>query len=143
MILDSSEAAPRATEAVDPAALRVVSMLADLADEELAWIAARCERLDLEPGMVFFTPGEPAEWMFFVLDGVVQVRREQLGPNAPPLVQRSGDISGTIPFSRMAFFFGTARAVTRAVVARYPRFAVVEKTEARAAGIAAREDPRS
>ena len=29
------------------------------------------------------------------------------------------------------------------VVAHYPRFAVVEKTEARAAGIAAREDPRS
>jgi hypothetical protein len=29
------------------------------------------------------------------------------------------------------------------VVARYPRFAVVEKTEARAAGIAASEDPRS
>jgi hypothetical protein len=28
------------------------------------------------------------------------------------------------------------------VVARYPRFAVVEKTEARAAGIAVREDPR-
>lgn len=29
------------------------------------------------------------------------------------------------------------------VVASYPRFAVVEKTEAQAAGIAAREDPRS
>lgn len=29
------------------------------------------------------------------------------------------------------------------VVARYPRFAVVEKTEARAAGIALSEDPRS
>ena len=28
------------------------------------------------------------------------------------------------------------------VVARYPRFAVVEKTEAQAAGIAEREDPR-
>jgi hypothetical protein len=29
------------------------------------------------------------------------------------------------------------------VVARYPRFAVVEKTDARAAGIAVSEDPRS
>jgi hypothetical protein len=29
------------------------------------------------------------------------------------------------------------------IVARYPRFAVVEKTEPQAAGIAAREDPRS
>ena len=29
------------------------------------------------------------------------------------------------------------------VVARYPRFAVVEKTEAQAAGIAMREDPRA
>jgi hypothetical protein len=29
------------------------------------------------------------------------------------------------------------------VVARYPRFAVVEKTEAQAAGLAMREDPRA
>ena len=126
MILGSSEAEPRTIEAVDPAALRVVSMLTDLADEELAWIAARSERLELEPGMVFFSPGEPADWMFFVLEGVVQVRREQLGPNAPPLVLRSGDITGTIPFSRMAVFFGTARAVTRAVVARFPRSLFLE-----------------
>ncbi|HEX6535038.1 MAG TPA: ATP-binding protein [Gemmatimonadaceae bacterium] len=107
--------------AVDAASLRIVPMLADLGDAELAWIAARSERLVLEPGEIFINSGDPAEWMFLGLEGTVQVRREQLGPNAPAYVFRAGDIGGTIPFSRMAVFSGTGRAVTRAVVARFPR----------------------
>jgi signal transduction histidine kinase len=112
---------PLADTVVDPAALRVVPMLADLAESDLAWIAAHSERLVLEPGEIFFNPGEPADWMFLGLEGVLQARREQLGPNAPMFVFRAGDISGTIPFSRMTVFVGTGRAVTRAVIARFPR----------------------
>lgn len=107
--------------AVDPASLRAVPMLADLGEAELSWIAAQSERLTLEPGTIFFNPDEPAEWMFFALEGVMQARREQLGPNAPAFVFRSGDIAGTIPFSRMVVFSSTGRAVTRAVVVRFPR----------------------
>ena len=102
-------------------ALRAVELFADLADHELAWIADHAERVELEPGQLLFSPGDPAEWMFIALDGVLQARREQLGPNAPSLVLRAGDIGGTIPFSRMTTFNATGRAVTRAVVARFPK----------------------
>src|SRR5919199_659072 len=110
-----------ATELVPPAALRVVPMFADLSDDDLAWIAAEAELVELEPREVLFTPGEPAEWMFIGLEGVVQARREQLGPSAPALVLRAGDVGGTVPFSRMTEWAATGRAVTRARVARFPK----------------------
>ena len=114
---DASAAAPHATAAQ----LRTVEVFADLSDEELSWIADRAERIELEPGELLFSPGDPAEWMFIALDGVLQARREQLGANAPAFVLRAGDIGGTIPFSRMKQFNATGRAVTRAVVARFPK----------------------
>ena len=106
---------------VDPAALRVVHLFADLAADDLAWIAERCERLALEPGGIFMHTDEPAVWMFLALDGVLQLRREQMGPNSPSFIIRVGDITGAIPFSRMSVFTGNGRAVTRATVARFPR----------------------
>ena len=106
---------------VDPTALRVVSLFADLAADDLAWIAARCERLVLEPGGIFMHAGAPAAWMFLALEGVLQLRREQMGPNSPSFIIRVGDITGAIPFSRMSVFTGNGRAVTRATVARFPR----------------------
>jgi signal transduction histidine kinase len=116
---DRLDATPAALAVV--AALREVPMFADLAEDDLAWIAARAEVVELEPGEIFFTPGEPAEWMFIGLEGVLQARREQLGPNAPAFVFRPGDIGGTIPFSRMVEWTSTGRAVTRARVARFPK----------------------
>jgi signal transduction histidine kinase len=106
---------------VSPASLRVVSMLADLTDDELGWIAARSERIELAPGEILFSSGEPADWMFFALEGVLQARREQLGPGSPVYVFRAGDVGGTIPFSRMVTFTGTGRAITRAVIVRFPK----------------------
>jgi CRP-like cAMP-binding protein len=111
---------------VSPSTLRVISLLADLTDDELGWIAANSERLELAPGEILFSPGEPAEWMYFALEGVLQARREQLGPNSPAFVSRAGDVGGTVPFSRMETFAGTGRAVTRAVVVRFPKSKFVE-----------------
>src|SRR5215213_225175 len=106
---------------VDPAELRRVPMLADLADDDLAWIAAQSELVELAPGGVLFVPGDPAEWMFIALDGSLRAQREQLGPGSPQAVFRAGDIGGTIPFSRMTTFAGTGRAITRARLGRFPK----------------------
>ena len=106
---------------VDPAELRRVPMLADLSDDDLAWIAGQSELVELPPGGVLFGPGEPAEWMFIALDGTLQAQREQLGPGSPQFVFRAGDIGGTIPFSRMTTFAGTGRALTRARLVRFPK----------------------
>jgi signal transduction histidine kinase len=96
-------------------------MLADLSPEDLGWIAEHSDRVTLEPGEIFIRPGERAESMFIGLEGTLQARQEQLGPGAPVFVFRAGDIGGTIPFSRMTTFSAVGRAVTRAVIVRFPR----------------------
>jgi len=116
----------RSVRAVPPSALRVVPMFADLAEEELEFIAARSELLELEPGDAFFVPGEPAEWMFISLEGTLQARRQNVGPDGPVFTFSTGDLGGVIPFSRMKEFLGTGRALTRAKLARFPKSAFGE-----------------
>jgi signal transduction histidine kinase len=114
------ESAEAPVSTVTPEEVRTVRMFSDLDDADAEWIAARSERLVLEPGDAFMEPGAPADWMFLAIEGVLQARREHM-PNVPAFVVRSGDIFGAIPFSRMTVFAGTGRAVTHAVVGRFPR----------------------
>jgi len=116
---EAESVAPSASVTADE--LRSIRILADLPGVDLAWIAAHSERETLEPGETFMQPGAPADWMFFALEGVLQARREHAGPNVPAFVVRAGEIFGAVPFSRMTVFNGTGRAVTHAVVARFPR----------------------
>src|SRR5208283_2225138 len=83
---DQTAAAATGTGTPDPAAIRIVRLFANLPDDDLAWIAAHSERLTLDPGGIFMHAGEPADWMYLALDGVLQLRREQLGPNMPSFV---------------------------------------------------------
>jgi signal transduction histidine kinase len=110
-----------ATTAVEPDELRVAEMFADLRPDELAWIAAHCERIVLAPGQLLLVSGQPADWMFIGIRGTVEVRREQLGASVPAYVFHTGDIAGVIPYSRMKVFVGNGRAASNAVVARFPR----------------------
>ena len=105
---------------VTPDAVRRVRIFSDLDEADVAWIAAHTELLVLEPGDVFMQPGATADWMFLAFEGVLQARREHM-PNLPAYVVRAGDIFGTIPYSRMKVFAGTGRAVTHAVVGRFPQ----------------------
>lgn len=107
--------------AVTAAELRLVRLFADLADDELAWIAEHSEMVTLTPGEVFFSSGEPAVWMLIALEGTLQAKREHLGASAPAFVFRAGDVAGVIPFSRMTSFTGTGRALTHARMARFPK----------------------
>jgi signal transduction histidine kinase len=122
--LDVPNAAPSVvlpSGRVDPESLRRVEMFADLGDDELAWLATRSERVELAPGQLLISPGEPAQWMFIAVEGTIEVRREQLGANAPAYVFHAGDVAGVIPYSRMKSWVGSGRAATHAVIARFPR----------------------
>lgn len=120
-LADRPAGTPRAPLPVRPEELRVVRLFAELSASDLAWIAEQSERISLEPGEIFMQPGAPADWMFLLLEGVLQARREHVRQSAPAFILRAGDIFGAIPFSRMTVFAGTGRAVTQAVIARFPR----------------------
>jgi len=101
--------------------LRVIRIFAGLSFEDLQWIADRCELLVLGAGELVFTPGDPADWMLLLLEGTVQAKRDNVPAGAPTFIARAGDVAGVIPYSRMVSFAGTARAVTQARVARFPK----------------------
>jgi len=105
---------------IAPAELRVVHVLADLADEELEWLAGIAEEVRLAPGQPLAEEGSPADAMFLLLAGEVQYRQENR-PDSRIFVSRAGELTGYLPFSRMTHYSGTVRALEATRAARIPR----------------------
>lgn len=100
--------------------LRRVEIFRDLSDDDLQWIADRCEELILDAGEIFVQMGQKAEWMFIGLEGAWQYKRDTTVQDAPTYTFYTGEISGVIPFSRMQVSPGTARALVSSRLARFP-----------------------
>jgi|HubBroStandDraft_1064217.scaffolds.fasta_scaffold10516_2 signal transduction histidine kinase len=97
--------------------LRVVPVFADLAADDLDWLAAQMTRVDLAPGEILIAEGSPADRMMILLDGEVRIRVESGGSDSITRVFRRGAVSGLLPYSRMTNFPATIRALTEARVA--------------------------
>ncbi|HEV2734548.1 MAG TPA: cyclic nucleotide-binding domain-containing protein, partial [Longimicrobiaceae bacterium] len=100
----------------DPALLRGVALLADLADGELEWLAAHGQWLEFEHDEHVIRRGDPADSMALVLEGELQARMPETGDEVV-FRARTGDVTGLLPFSRMTEYpaesrsFGTTRLV--------------------------------
>ncbi|MGC2720362.1 MAG: ATP-binding protein [Candidatus Acidiferrales bacterium] len=92
-------------------ALREIAVLADLPEDHIAWLANHSQEIWSEPGEIIFKQGRVADTLVFVLEGEVNIQREDI-PDAPLFIARAGQVTGKLPFSRMVTFGGTARAVT-------------------------------
>ena len=91
-------------------ALRRVSALQGLADNELEWLATHGEEVWYPAGAPLFREGDPATKMSILLRGEAHVRRSQGG--LALFVGRSGQITGVLPFSRMKTHGGQGFAAT-------------------------------
>ena len=87
------------------AALRSISHLAGLADEEYEWLARRGRERTAEAGGFIFGEGEPACHLNFILRGEIHVRRKNSGPMAL-FIGRAGQMTGKLPYSRMKTYGG-------------------------------------
>jgi len=105
---------------IDPQELRKVTAFADLADDELQWLAERCEVRSYEPGGVVRAEGDPIGSMYAILEGELQFRREKGTPDDRIMIRRAGDITGMLPLSRMTHTPVTMRALTRLRTADFP-----------------------
>jgi signal transduction histidine kinase len=103
----------------DKAELRKVSEFTDLPDDQLDWFLGQAEEMHLKAGEIYLRQGDPADAMFVVLDGQLQVRGD-LGGEIFVFTINPGDITGTLPFSRMKQFTVTGRALTEGRVLRFP-----------------------
>ncbi len=90
-----------------------------LPEDQLAWFLAQSEELLLKPGDTYVRPTDPAEAMFVILEGELQVRGDFAGETVViPL--KAGAVTGTLPFSRMTQATVTGRAVTASRLLRFP-----------------------
>ena len=103
----------------DKTELRKVSEFADLPDVQLDWFLGVAEEMHLKAGETYSRQGDPADAMFVVLDGQLQLRGE-LGGEIFVFTLAPGDITGTLPFSRMKQFTVTGRALTDGRLLRFP-----------------------
>jgi len=96
-----------------------VPVFAGLPDDQIAWFLSEAKELPLKAGEVYFREGDPADSMFVILDGQIQVRGE-IGGETVVMVIQPGNVTGLLPFSRMKQFTVGARALTDARVLSFP-----------------------
>ncbi len=90
-------------------ALRKVTPLHGLTDQEYLWFAEHGVESFADSGVTLFEEGAPATSMTIVLRGEIQVRRDH-GVGAL-FIGRAGHITGLLPFSRMKQYGGKGYTV--------------------------------
>lgn len=96
-----------------------VPVFANLPEDQIDWFISQSKELALKPEETYIHQGDPADAMFVVLEGQLQIRGELAG-GLVTFVSKSGDVTGTLPFSRMKQFPVTGRALTSGRILRFP-----------------------
>src|SRR2546422_640406 len=104
---------------IDKSELLRVPAFADLPDDQIAWFLSNSEEVRVAAGDTYARQGDPADWMFVILEGQFQWRGE-FGGETIVLSTKPGDVTGVLPFSRMKQFTVTGRAVTDGRVLKFP-----------------------
>jgi signal transduction histidine kinase len=104
----------------EPSELLHVPAFADLPDDQLIWFISQAEELLLHPNENYSRQGSPADAMFVVLAGQLELRGE-VGGEIITIPVNGGEVTGVLPFSRMKEFTVSGRALTESRVLRFPR----------------------
>src|SRR5580765_2248930 len=104
---------------IDKSELRRLPAFADLPDDQISWFLANSQETHLAAGDTYVRQGDPADWMFVILEGQFQWRGE-FGGDTVIASSKPGDVTGVLPFSRMKQFTVTGRALTDGRVLRFP-----------------------
>ena len=103
----------------DKSDLRRVPAFSDLPDDQIAWFLSQSQEVNLKAGDTYARQGDPADWLFVLLEGEFQWKGEFSG-EAVVLSAKPGDVTGVLPFSRMKRFTLGGRAVTDGRILRFP-----------------------
>jgi signal transduction histidine kinase len=92
--------------------LKTLEVFEGLPDEGLEWFAEQAIEARYSPGDTIVTEGQPAEFMFVVLEGEFTGRVESAGADGPVFHIKAGSVTGLLPYSRMKRVTVTSRADT-------------------------------
>ena len=104
-------------------ALRRVHVFADLPEDQLQWFAAQVEDYRYPAGEVLFSKGDKPDVMVIYLEGEVHAYWDENDHDVVYIAragERSTEVTGMLPFSRMTEFQVTGRAVTPVRLFRFP-----------------------
>src|SRR3989475_10139526 len=104
---------------IDKSELLRVSAFTDLPEEQIAWFLSQSQETHVKAGETYVRQGDPADWMFVILEGQFQWRGE-FGGETVVLSAKVGDVTGVLPFSRMKPFTVTGRAIPDGRVLKFP-----------------------
>jgi signal transduction histidine kinase len=99
--------------------LLAVPAFAGLPEDQITWFIGQSEELVVKPGDTSFREGDPADSMYVILSGQLQIRGE-LGGEAVVMAVQPGSVTGVLPYSRMKQFTVGARAITDVRGLRFP-----------------------
>lgn len=103
---------------VEASELLRMPVFADLPADQVAWFISQSQELPLKPDEVYVHQGDPADAMFVLLEGQLQIRGELAGGLVTFTIQ-PGEVTGALPFSRMKQFPLTGRAITNGRILRF------------------------
>ena len=116
--------APRSSSPADKAeALKRVHVFADLPDEQLQWFADQSEDRRYKAGEVLFRKDDKPDAMVVYLEGEIHAYWDENDHDQVYISragERSTEVSGMLPFSRMTAFQVTGYAVTDVRLLRFP-----------------------
>src|ERR1700692_2508476 len=104
---------------VEKSELLRVPVCADLPDDQIAWFISQSQEMTLKAGDVYSRQGDPADFMYVILEGHLQGRGELAG-DIITFTLDPGDVTGLLPFSRMKQFTVSQRAETDGRALRFP-----------------------
>jgi len=106
--------------------LRALAILEGLPDQVLTWLSDHGTRIELASGDRIFTRGHPADFMFIVVEGMIQRYEEIGGQWLVVATKRRGEVTGMLPFSRMTHYPGHTVAAVPSKILRLHKSAFDE-----------------
>lgn len=99
--------------------LHNVPVFAGIPEDQVDWFLSQSQAVPIKAGQAYARQGDPADAMFVLLEGEFQWRGEFSGETVS-LNLKAGEVTGTLPFSRMKDYRLTGRALSDGLVLRFP-----------------------
>jgi signal transduction histidine kinase len=104
---------------VDKSELLRVPAFENLPEDQIDWFISQSQELNYKAGDVYLRQGTPADAMFVILEGQLDLHGELSGETVA-FTMKTGDVTGVLPFSRMKQFSVNGRAAIDSRVLRFP-----------------------
>ena len=104
---------------VENSELLRVPAFVDLPEDQIAWFISQSQDLRYKTGDTYARQGDPAEAMFVILEGQIEIRGELNGEMVAFPIS-GGHVTGVLPYSRMKHFTVSGRALSDARLLRFP-----------------------